>query len=87
MQIINKGSIVTETEIDYARRRTAEELDHAADCSDSNVASVHRRLAILYANMVAELKHLTPLEVTELMEMPRAPRREPSPPPSFVGAL
>ena len=67
---------MAETEIDYARRRTAEELDRADRCSDPNAANVHRRLAVLYANMVAELKHLTPIELAEQAGMPPAPRRE-----------
>lgn len=66
---------MAESEIDYARRRTAEELDRADRCSDPNVAQVHRRLAILYANMVAELRHLTPFEAAEQMEMPQPVRR------------
>ncbi len=66
---------MSESEIDYARRRTAEELDQADRCGDPNVAHVHRRLAILYANMVAELRQLTPIEVVEQIEMPQPPRR------------
>lgn len=77
---------MAESEIDYARRRTAEELDRADRCSDANAASVHRRLAILYANMVAELKHLTPAELAEQADLPRAPRREmPMPVPQSAG--
>ena len=68
--------IMSETEIDYARRRTSEELDRADACSDSNTAHVHRRLAILYANMVADLHQLTPREIAELAELPGPPRRE-----------
>ncbi len=68
---------MNESEIDYARRRTAEELDRADGCCDSNAAHVHRRLAILYANMVAELHQLTPFAVAELTEMPR--RAAPNP--------
>ena len=72
----SKGSEMAETEIDYARRRTAEELDRADRCSDPDAAQVHRRLAVLYANMVAELHQLTPCEIAEQMDMPRATRRE-----------
>jgi len=76
---------MSESEIDYARRRTAEELDRADGCFDSNAAHVHRRLAILYANMVAELNHLTPFEVAEFAEMPGPPRREiPMPQPAIM---
>ena len=67
---------MAESEIDYARRRTAEELDRSDSCSDPNAAQVHRRLAILYANMVAELRQLTPFEIAERTDMPQAPRRE-----------
>ena len=67
---------MAESEIDYARRRTAEELDWADGCSDSNAAQIHRRLAILYANRVAELRQLTPFEVAERIEMPQPLGRE-----------
>lgn len=67
---------MAESEIDYARRRTAEELDRSDSCSDPNAAQVHRRLAVLYANMVAELRHLTPFEASEQAEMPQPLRRE-----------
>lgn len=65
-----------ESEINYALRRTSEELERAEACSDPNAAQVHRRLAVLYANMVAELRHLTPFEAAEQVEMPQ-PRRLP----------
>ena len=75
---------MAESEIDYARRRTAEELDRADGCSDPNAAQIHRRLAILYANMVAELRHLTPFEVAERIEMPQPMRREMPMPQSWT---
>ena len=44
---------MTESELEFLRRRTAEELD-IADRTDVLVASeVHRRLALLYASRVA----------------------------------
>ena len=68
---------MAESEIDYARRRTAEELDRADRCSDPNAAHVHRRLAVLYANMVAELHQSDPAsKLAEQADMPRVPRRE-----------
>lgn len=70
---------MAESEIDYARRRTAEELDRAERCSDPSAAQIHRRLAILYANMVAELKQLTPLEIAEQADMPPTRREMPMP--------
>ena len=70
---------MAETEIEYALRRTAEELDRAQECSDSNAAQVHRRLATLYANMVAELRQLTPFEVAEQADMPQPRRAVPLP--------
>ena len=70
---------MAESEIDYARRRTAEELDRAERCSDPSAAQIHRRLAILYANMVAELKQLTPMEIAEQADMPPARREIPMP--------
>lgn len=78
---------MAESEIDYARRRTAEELDRADHCSDPNAAQIHRRLAVLYANMVAELHHLTPVEVAERIEMPQPLRREMPMPQSSTGLL
>jgi hypothetical protein len=77
---------MAESEIEYALRRTAEELDRAESCSDPNVAHVHRRLAVLYANMVAELRHLTPYEVAEQADMPQ-PRRLPPMPMNSTGML
>lgn len=70
---------MAESEIDYARRRTAEELDRADQCSDPTAAHVHRRLAVLYANMVAEMHHLTPIELAEQIDMPQARREMPMP--------
>lgn len=70
---------MAENEIDYALRRTAEELDRAAECRDPNAAQAHRRLAILYANMVAELRQLTPFEVAEQVDMPQPRRAVPMP--------
>ena len=42
-----------ESEIDYLIRRTGEELDLADDCRDANVASIHRQMAVAYAERVA----------------------------------
>jgi len=70
---------MAESDIDYARRRTAEELDRSERCSNPYAAQVHRRLAVLYANMVAELHQLTPLELAEQADMPQTRREIPLP--------
>ena len=72
---------MAESEIEYALRRTAEELDRADSCSDPNAAHVHRRLAVLYANMVAELRQRTPFEAAEQVAMPQPRRFPPMPQP------
>ena len=51
---------MTESELEYLRRRTAEELDIADRSPLLVAADVHRRLAMLYASRVAELRG-TPL--------------------------
>ena len=62
---------MTESELEFLRRRTAEELA-LADRSDIPVAAdVHRRLALLYANRVAEMRSTPWLEVVEPMAMPQ----------------
>jgi hypothetical protein len=63
---------MTESELEFLRRRTAEELD-IADSSDVLVAAeVHRRLALLYASRVAEMRQVPHLEIVEPMIMPQA---------------
>ena len=63
---------MTESELEFLRRRTAEELD-IADRTDVLVASeVHRRLALLYASRVAEMRQVPHLEIVEPMMMPQA---------------
>ena len=47
---------MTESELEYLRRRTAEELDIADRSPLLVAADVHRRLAMLYASRVAELR-------------------------------
>ena len=44
-----------ESDLEYLRRRAAEELQRAKDCKDRKVASVHRRLAELYADRAAAM--------------------------------
>jgi hypothetical protein len=53
---------MTETEIEYMRRRTAEELDIADRTPVVVAAEVHRRLAMLYASRIAEMRDLPPRE-------------------------
>lgn len=67
-----------ENDIDYLRRRAAEELERAELSNDSAVSQIHGQMAILYANKVAELRHLTPLEIVEQVAMPQPSTPQPS---------
>ena len=49
---------MSENEIDYLRRRTAEELAVADDCADLAAAQIHRRLSALYASKIDELSRI-----------------------------
>ena len=62
---------MTESELEFLRRRTAEELDIADRSPVLVAAEVHRRLAMLYATRVAELRQAPPLEIIEPMAMPQ----------------
>jgi hypothetical protein len=61
---------MTESELEYLRRRTAEELDIAERSNVLVAAEVHRRLAMLYATRVAEMRHVPHLEIVETMAEP-----------------
>jgi len=65
---------MTETELEYLRRRTAEELDIADHSHVAVAAEVHRRLAMLYASRVAEMRLFPELE--EMPEFEQAPDAE-----------
>lgn len=52
------GRAMSENEIDYLRRRTAEELAVADDCADLAAAQIHRRLSALYASKIDELSRI-----------------------------
>ena len=56
---------MTESELEYLRRRTAEELDIADRSPVLVAADVHRRLAMLYASRIAELRDVPDLELVE----------------------
>jgi hypothetical protein len=62
---------MTESELEFLRRRTAEELDIADRSSVLVAADVHRRLAMLYACRVAELRAIPHAEAVEPMAMPQ----------------
>lgn len=49
------GRAMAENEIDYLRRRAAEELAAAGACADPAAAQIHRSLAALYASKIDEL--------------------------------
>lgn len=44
-----------ESDLEYLRRRAAEEERCAAEATDARAAAIHRRMAILYADRVATL--------------------------------
>jgi len=44
-----------ESDIDYLRRRAAEEDLRAGEASDEAIAAIHRRMAELYSDRVAAL--------------------------------
>lgn len=44
-----------ESDLDYLRRRAAEEERRAEESADARTAAIHRRLATLYADRVAAL--------------------------------
>ncbi len=62
---------MTESELEYLRRRTAEELEIADRSPILVAADVHRRLAMLYANRVAEMRHVPHFEIVEPMPVPQ----------------
>ena len=47
---------MTESELEYLRRRTAEELETAERSDVIVAAEIHRRLAMLYASRIAEMR-------------------------------
>ncbi len=60
-----------ESEREYLRRRTNEELDLADRSEVAVAADVHRRLAMLYAKRAAEMRATPWLDVAEPMAMPQ----------------
>jgi hypothetical protein len=59
-----------ETELEFLRRRTAEELD-LADRSEMLVAAdIHRRLAMLYASRIFEMRLAPHLEIVQPVVQP-----------------
>lgn len=59
-----------ETELEFLRRRTTEELEIAEGCPIAAAAEVHRRLALLYAQRVAEMRATAWPDMAEPMAMP-----------------
>ncbi len=62
---------MTESELEFLRRRTTEELEIADHCPVAVAAEVHRRLALLYANRVAEMRDMPWPDMSEPMAMPQ----------------
>ena len=46
---------MTESSLDYLRRRAAEEKLRAEECTEPKVAAIHARMAVLYADRVAAM--------------------------------
>ena len=44
-----------ESNLDYLRRRAAEEAQRGEACKESKIAAIHRRMAELYADRVSAL--------------------------------
>lgn len=44
-----------ESNLDYLRRRAAEEAQRGEACKEAKIAAIHRRMAELYADRVAAL--------------------------------
>ena len=44
-----------ESNLDYLRRRAAEEAQRGETCKEPKIAAIHRRMAELYADRVAAL--------------------------------
>ena len=49
------GRCMTESSLDYLRRRALEEQARAEACKEEKVAAIHARLAVLYADRVAAM--------------------------------
>lgn len=46
---------MTESNLDYLRRRALEEQARAGHCKEPKVAAIHARMAVLYADRVAAM--------------------------------
>ena len=49
------GRCMTESNLDYLRRRAAEESLRVEECVDPKAAAIHARMAVLYADRVAAM--------------------------------
>jgi len=54
-----------ENELEYSRRRAAEELDRAERSVDLVAADIHRRMAIAYSNRAAEIENIRALNLAQ----------------------
>jgi hypothetical protein len=54
-----------ENEVDFFRRRAAEENDRADRSVDGVAADIHRRMAIAYANRAAEIENSRALNLVQ----------------------
>lgn len=50
-----EGSGMLESDLDYLRRRAAEEERRSEEAMDERTAAIHRRMATLYADRVSAL--------------------------------
>lgn len=49
---------MSENELDFFRRRAAEERERAEHSADTVAADIHRRMAIAYTNRAAEIEKM-----------------------------
>ena len=54
---------MSENELEFIRRRAAEELDRAERSGDLVAADIHRRMAIAYSNRAAEIENIRALNL------------------------
>jgi len=55
-----------EKELEFFRRRAAEELERAEHSGDLVAADIHRRMAIAYANRAAEIENSRALNLVQM---------------------
>lgn len=63
-----------ESDVDYLRRRAVEEQQRAAEASDDRIASIHARMAALYADRAAALDENPDFDpIVQIRQKPQPP--------------